>query len=60
MDSVRRLPLLAVDDPLPAASSTTQPHQQVALGTLNLPNPFTLAAGDEPRRIWPVNTRPLL
>ena len=39
-------PLLAVDDPLPAASSSTHTHQQVALGTLKLHSTSTLSADD--------------
>ena len=39
-------PLIAVDDPLPAASSSTQTHQQVALGALKLHSTSTRAADD--------------
>ena len=47
--------LLAVDDLLSAASSSTQTHQKVALGALKLHSSSTLAADDQSRRNRPVN-----
>ena len=50
-----RPPLLAIDDLLPAASSSTQTHQKVALGALKLYSSSTLAADDQSCRNRPVN-----
>ena len=52
--------LLAIDDLLPAASSSTQTDQQVALGALKPHSTSTLAANDQSRRNRPVNLPSLL
>ena len=53
-------PLLAVDDPLPAASSSTHTHQQVVFGALKLHSTSTLAADDQSHQNEPVNLPSLL
>src|SRR6185295_15103613 len=46
------------DSTVPTIPSASQAHPQVRTDLVNLYGPFTLAAGDEPRRNRLVNTPP--